>query len=123
MGMRCKKLWSDRAQLYNTVLRQWAQRQGYSYTVVADLTGVSASQLYRLMHGTCVPSLVSALRIEHVTSGAVPVESWLELPLAKMEWQALEKSDAGQKALEYKAERQRLRARAAAAAYREQLPK
>jgi hypothetical protein len=41
---------------------------------------------YLWMYGQVIPALVYAFKIEAVTQGGCPVESWLGTELAKMQW-------------------------------------
>lgn len=39
------------------------------------------------MYGQVIPELVYAFKIEALTEGGVPVESWLGTELAKLQWE------------------------------------
>lgn len=64
---------------YNRVmnaLRKWRESAGLSIHEVAKMTGIHPSQLSRYEHGHAGVSVDTALLLEKVSKGAVPVEAW-----------------------------------------------
>lgn len=57
-------------------LRSYLAREQLSAADIAPRLGVHMSVVYRWIKGETTPSVDSALAIERLTNGAVPVESW-----------------------------------------------
>lgn len=57
------------------------------------------------MYGQVIPELVYAFKIESVTEGGVPPESWLGTELAKMQWQLIHADHEGRNDANLKAAR------------------
>lgn len=73
-----------------TTFNVWRCQRGLSYSTMARLIGCNVATIQRWCEGRNVPSLVSCFKIERVTQGGVPVASWLDLEIAKVEWYDLE---------------------------------
>lgn len=62
------------------LLHVWRKRNGLNQTQAADLVGLKQYEWSRLETGDRVPLADEAARIARVTDGAVPVESWEDIP-------------------------------------------
>lgn len=76
----------------NTLLYEWmcGAGSGYSSRTLAWNIGVTQRALLNVAYGHSMPSLVTAYKIEQVTEGAVPVESWLGTDIGRAQWKELE---------------------------------
>jgi hypothetical protein len=63
----------------NTALEQWIDRTAKSKAEVAAAIGISLPALYALLGGETEPRVVTALKIEEISEGEVPVKSWSHL--------------------------------------------
>ena len=61
-------------------LRETILRSGETQAEWARRLDVSRGYLHGIINGTKRPSLDLALRIERLTDGAVPVQSWADVP-------------------------------------------
>ncbi len=61
------------------LLREYMASFGFSQTHVASLTQTTSSVVYRWINGQHAPSAEFRRRIEDVTGGAVPSDSWDEV--------------------------------------------
>lgn len=60
-------------------LRDWRRGQGLTQADLAAKLGVSGATLSDWESGKKEPRIESAVRIEQVTDGAVPVRAWLPI--------------------------------------------
>ncbi len=67
-----------RANKPNNALEQWIDRTGKSKKEVADAIGISMVALYALLNGKAEPRVSTAVKIEEMTGGQVPVKSWVK---------------------------------------------
>ena len=58
------------------LLKSWMQNTGRSKTWTAKQVPVSIAYFYRWLAGTATPRPVYRLRINEITDGEVPVDSW-----------------------------------------------
>lgn len=63
----------------NMKLIQWLKNNGITQTEFAKKVGVDVSYITHLTKGRRVPSLTTALKIQELTEGAVPVTSWVNV--------------------------------------------
>ncbi len=61
---------------YDTPFGRWVAASGMSKEDVAKALGISLPSLYALLGGASEPRVTTALRIERLTEGAVPVAVW-----------------------------------------------
>lgn len=59
------------------LLRDWRKQRGLTQSDLATRLGVSGATLSDWEAGKKTPRIESAVRIERVTEGAVPVGAWL----------------------------------------------
>lgn len=64
------------------LLRAWREEKGISQNDAASLIGVDFVQLSKYERGVARPGLDRAVRIQDVTRGLVPVESWADSEIA-----------------------------------------
>lgn len=70
-----------------TPLLVWFRASGLSVMEFSREIGADPKSVYHWMYGQVIPEVVYAFKIEAVTRGGCPVESWLGTELAKMQWQ------------------------------------
>jgi DNA-binding XRE family transcriptional regulator len=61
-----------------TLLGEWVERSGMSISDLARAVGISTSSFYELMGGRSEPRVTTAVKIEDLTKGEVPVRSWVK---------------------------------------------
>ena len=59
-------------------LSQYLTREGVTQSAFAERLGLTQATVSRLASGLLRPRLDTALAIERITAGAVPVESWAQ---------------------------------------------
>lgn len=69
-----------------TPLLEWIGREKKSLSWLSREVGLTHLGLANIAYGKSLPNLVTAFKIEQATAGAVPVASWLGLPLARRLW-------------------------------------
>jgi transcriptional regulator with XRE-family HTH domain len=65
----------------STALATYMHRRGISDADLAALTGRDRSMINKIKRGMLKPTLELAGRIESVTDGAVPMQSWVDTPV------------------------------------------
>jgi transcriptional regulator with XRE-family HTH domain len=58
----------------------WVDERGWTRRQLAEKLGIELSSAARLCSGARRPSLETAIQIEDLTDGAVPVRYWLQIP-------------------------------------------
>ena len=58
----------------------WVDEHGWTRQQLADELGITLSGAARLCSGERRPSLETAIQIEDLTEGAIPVRYWLQIP-------------------------------------------
>lgn len=84
------KLPAHKRPVTPTLLHEWLAARGTSRNKFARQIGVNHKTVDYWCDGRVMPELVPALRIEAITEGGVPVESWVGTPLGRMMWKELE---------------------------------
>jgi transcriptional regulator with XRE-family HTH domain len=88
---RRNNLGIDRADyVEQTPLERWRVERGLSVQELARRVGISPSTMTCWCRGSVVPSVPSALRIQDVTEGEVPVVAWLATKLGREQYLLLE---------------------------------
>ena len=59
-------------------LERYLKTNGITKTRFAAQVGIHISYITHLVKGRKVPSLATAVKIQELTNGAVPVETWLD---------------------------------------------
>jgi predicted transcriptional regulator len=85
------KEWAGRGARYRrpaeeTALERYRQKHGLSFWKLGHLLETDSRSVEMWCRGRQMPSLVRAFKVEALTQGAVPAESWLETSLAKELW-------------------------------------
>ena len=68
-----------RPVLKRSKLGVWVDEHGWSRQQLADELGIAFGTATRLCSGARRPSLETAIQIEDLTKGAVPVRYWLQI--------------------------------------------
>jgi transcriptional regulator with XRE-family HTH domain len=61
-------------------LREWMQGQGHTQATFSTASGFSDALVSMWLSGHRRPSLASAVRLEALTGGSIPVAAWLSQP-------------------------------------------
>lgn len=61
-------------------LRQWLEQTKTTQLRLAELTGISQTQITKYVNGLVMPGIHNARLIRTATGGAVSVESWDDKP-------------------------------------------
>lgn len=69
-----------------TPLLAWFRASGHTVVGFARALNCDPKSVYLWMYGQVIPELVYAFKIESLTEGGVPVESWLGTELAQLQW-------------------------------------
>jgi transcriptional regulator with XRE-family HTH domain len=63
-------------------MTRWREANGISQTAASEMAGVSQASWSDWENGKKRPQIEQALRLAHITGGAVPVEAWAPPPEA-----------------------------------------
>lgn len=72
-----------------TPLGAWLRKRGVSPYAFARRVGADATQVRGWCSGRSLPGLLYAFKIDQLTEGGVPPESWLGTGLAKLKWREM----------------------------------
>lgn len=67
-----------------SLLASWLKKRDCSHEQFAEMVGAHRTQVFRAVRGKRRPGLDLAVLIERVTGGAVPVESWTDVPPSRV---------------------------------------